>query len=159
MIQGLTSSWRQTLVHWYDALREAGRHCWPQRQAVVEGEASWLASRVISGGPVQAVEETKVDVIIHATFPRLAFTEVTMEMAGDRLLIQGKTPRKVPTAETRYANAKGKYELRICSAVLPCAVDLMHAKTSRKHDMVQITIPKKPPETLQRGTEKGQEIG
>jgi HSP20 family molecular chaperone IbpA len=105
------------------------------------------------------VEETEADVIIHATFPRLAYTQVTMEMAGDRLLVQGKTPRKVPTAESWYANAKGKYELRICSAVLPCTVDLMHAKMIRKHDMVQITIPKKPPETLQRATEKGQEIG
>lgn len=159
MIQGLKQNWRQALVRWYDALRQASVHCWPRRQASVEGESGWFASRVISGGPVHVVEETDADVIISATFPRLAFTQVTLEMAGDRLLIQGKTPRRVPAVGTWHADTKSRYDVRIRSAVLPCPVDLTNARVIRKHDLVQITIPKKTEEPLPWGKGKGQGIG
>jgi HSP20 family molecular chaperone IbpA len=159
MMQDLKQNWRQALMRWYDILRQASVHGWPRRQASVQGEPGWFASQVISGGSVHTVEETEAEVIIIATFPRLALTQVTMEMAGDRLLIQGKTPRRVSPSDTWPTDTRGRYDVRIRSAVLPCAVDLTHARMIRKHDTVQITVPKKTEEPLQRGKGKEQGIG
>jgi HSP20 family molecular chaperone IbpA len=142
MIKCRTRSWRQVLVQWFHALRQVGGHYWP-RQVKMQGEQGWLSSRVISGGPVHAVEETEAEVIILTTFPRLASTEVTIELAGDRLLIQGKS-LCASSEPGRYAvHTEGSHDVRIRSTVLPCAVDLTRARVTRKNDMVRITLPKR----------------
>lgn len=143
MIKNRTRSWRQVIVQWYNTLRQVGVRYWPRRQAKMQGEQDWLSSRVISGGPVRAVEETEAEVIILTTFPRLASTEVTMELAGDRLLIQGKTPSVLPESGRYASYTDGKHDVLIRSAVLPCAVDPTRASITRKNDMVRITLPKK----------------
>ena len=95
-------------------------------------------------GPVHAVEETEAEVIILAAFSLLASTEVTMELAGDRLLIQGKSPCASPKPGMGIGHPEeGRYDMRIRSAVLPCAVDLARASVMRKNDMVRIILPKK----------------
>jgi HSP20 family molecular chaperone IbpA len=143
MIKCRTQSWRQVMVQWYNAIRQVGICYWPRRQVKIAGEQGWLSSRVISGGPVYAVEETEAEVIIITTFPRLASTEVTMELAGDRLLIQGKSPCASPEPEMDVSHTEGAHDVLIRSAVLPCAVDLTRASITRKNDMVRITLPKR----------------
>jgi HSP20 family molecular chaperone IbpA len=143
MIKSRTRSWRQVVRQWYNTLRHVGDRYWPRRQAKRQGEQGWLSSQVISGGPVRAVEETEAEVIILTTFPRLAATEVTMELAGDRLLIQGKAPSVLPESGGYASYTDGKHDVLIRSAILPCAVDLTRASMTRKNDMVRITLPKK----------------
>ena len=117
---------------------------------MTQGEPGWLSSHVISGGPVHVVDETEAEVIIITTFPRLASTEVTMELAGDRLLIQGKIPGALSAPGADDDHAEGSHEILIRSAILPCAVDLRQASMVRKNDMVHITLPKKTLEHLHR---------
>jgi HSP20 family molecular chaperone IbpA len=154
MIKCRTRSWRQVLVQWYNALRQVGVRCWPRRQVKMKGGQGWLSSRVITGGPVRAVEETEAEVIIITTFPRLMSTEVTMELAGDRLLIQGKSPCASPEPGRYAAPTEGSHDVLIRSAVLPCAVNLTRASVTRKNDMVRIALPKKARGHLRRASGK-----
>jgi HSP20 family molecular chaperone IbpA len=141
MIESHSRTWYQVLSQWYNTLRQVGLRYW-SRQRVTMKKPGWLSYRVISGGPVHAVQETETEVIICTTFSSLASTEVTMELAGDRLLIQGKSPCVSPERGTGAAHPEGSYEMRIRSAILPCAVDLTRASVMRKNDMVRITLPK-----------------
>jgi hypothetical protein len=142
MIKNHSQTWYQVMAQWYNAMRQAGLRYWSRRRVTMKKEG-WLSYRVISGGPVQAVEETEAEVIIFTTFSSLALTEVTMELASDRLLIQGKSPCASPDPGTDASYPAGSYDVRIRSAVLPCAVDLSRASIVRKNDMVRITLPKK----------------
>ena len=135
-------TWYQVMAQWYNAMRQVGLRYWSRRRVTMT-KPGWLAYRVISGGPVHAVEETEAEVIIVTAFSPLASTEVTMELAGDRLLIQGKSPCASPAPGTDADHPEGSYDMRIRSAVLPCAVDLTRARVMRKNDMVRITLPKK----------------
>ena len=137
-------TWYQVMAQWYDAMRQVGLRYWSRRRVTTMKKPGWLSYRVISGGPVHAVEETEAEVIIFAAFSLLASTEVTMELAGDRLLIQGKSPCASPKPGMGTGHPEeGRYDIRIRSAVLPCAVDLARARVMRKNDMVRITLPKK----------------
>jgi hypothetical protein len=143
MIECPTRSWRQVMVQWYSALRQVGARYWPRQQAKIQGEQGWLSSRVISGGPVHAIEETEAEVIILTTFPLLASPEVTMELAGDRLLIQGKSPCASPEPGMDSSHTDGGHDILIRSAILPCAVDLRRSSVTWKNDTVRIMLPKK----------------
>lgn len=66
-----------------------------------------------------------------------------MELAGDRLLIQGKSPWALPQADPGVSCKEDNRDVLIRSAVLPCAVDLAQASVTRKNDILQITLPKK----------------
>ena len=138
-----SQTWYQVMAQWYDAIRQVGLRYWPRRRVTTMKKPGWLSYRVISGGPVHAVEETEAEVIIFAAFSSLASTEVTMELAGDRLLIQGKSPCISPAPGLDAVHPEGSYDMRIRSAVLPCAVDLTRARVMRKNDMVRIALPKK----------------
>jgi len=142
MIESHSRTWYQVLAQWYNTMRQVGLHYWSRRRVTMK-KPGWLSYRVISGGPVHAVEETETEVIIFTTFSPLASTEVTMELAGDRLLIQGKSPCGSPEPGTDAAHPEGSYDMRLRSAVLPCAVDLTRASITRKNDMMRITLPKK----------------
>jgi HSP20 family molecular chaperone IbpA len=142
MIESHSRTWYQLMAQWYNAIRQVGLRYW-SRQRVTMKKRGWLSYRVISGGPVHAVEETEAEVIVFTAFSPLASTEVTMELAGDRLLIQGKTPWVSPEPGPDDSHPEGSYDMRLRSAVLPCAVDLTRASVMRQNDMVRITLPKK----------------
>ena len=142
MAENYTRAWDQVMAQWYNAMRQVVLRYWPRRRVVMKKQG-WLSYRVISGGPVHAVEETEAEVIIFTAFSPLASTEVTMELAGDRLLIQGKSPCASSEPGTDASHLEGSYDMRIRSAVLPCAVDLTRARVMRKNDMMRITLPKK----------------
>jgi HSP20 family molecular chaperone IbpA len=142
MIKNHSRTWYQVMAQWYNAMRQVGLRYWSRRRVTMKKQG-WLSYRVISGGPVHAVEETEAEVIIFTAFSPLALTEVSMELAGDRLLIQGKSPCAPPEPGTDASYPEGSYDMRIRSAVLPCAVDLTRASVMRKNDMVRITLPKK----------------
>jgi HSP20 family molecular chaperone IbpA len=154
MIKCRTRRWYQVMVQWYDALWQGGMRCWPRRQVETTGEQGWLSSRIISGGPVHAVEETEAEVIIITTFPRLASTEVTMELAGDRLLIQGTSPGALLEPRMDASHTEGSHDVLIRSTVLPCAVDLTRASVTRQNGMVRITLPKEARGPLHQVSEK-----
>jgi HSP20 family molecular chaperone IbpA len=142
MTESRSRTWFQIIAQWYNAIRQVGLR-YRSRRRVTMKKPGWLSYRVISGGPVHAVEETEAEVIIFTAFSPLASTEVTMELAGDRLLIQGKSPCASPEPGTDAVHPEGCYDMRIRSAVLPCAVDLTRASMMRKNDMMRITLPKK----------------
>jgi HSP20 family molecular chaperone IbpA len=152
MIKSHLQTWHQVMEQWYNAMRQVGHRCWFRRQITIQAPG-WLSYRVISGGPVHAVEETEAEVIICTAFSPLASTEVTMELAGDRLLIQGKSPCVSSEAGTHACRPEGSYDVLIRSAVLPCAVDLKRASMVRKNDTVRITLPKKARGHLRRVSE------
>jgi HSP20 family molecular chaperone IbpA len=142
MIKDRSRTWYQVVAEWYNAMRQVGLRYGLGRQRTVT-QHGWISSHVISGGPVQAVEETASEVIIIAAFPLLESTEVTLELAGDRLLIQGKSPcaSQAPGADT--SDTAGNYDVRIRSAILPCVVNLTRASMIQQHNIVRITLPKK----------------
>jgi HSP20 family molecular chaperone IbpA len=142
MEQCLTQSWRQLLERWYHALRRTVGRRWGYRRVPAEGEPGWFSSLMISGGPVRTVEETEADVIIITTFPQLVSAEVTLELAGDRLLIQGRSASESAAVDTCTPRMAGSYAIHVHSAILPCAVHLAQARIMQKNDTVQITLPK-----------------
>jgi hypothetical protein len=142
MIKSHLRTWHQVMEQCYNAMRQVGLRYW-SRQRVTMKNRGWLSYRVISGGPVHTVEETEAEVIIFIAFSPLASTEVTMELAGDRLLIQEKSPWASPEPGTGASYLEGLYDVRLRSAVLPCAVNLRRASVSQINDMVRIILPKK----------------
>lgn len=95
--------------------------------------------------PVVDIYETGEDLYLTAEVPGVALKDVTIEVAGDELVLKGNRPfPKEGVKKEDYHRLEGSYGRFDRRFPLPGAVDKKSIKARLKDGILQVTIPKAP---------------
>jgi HSP20 family protein len=105
-------------------------------------EERWLPTFLVEGGPVIDIDETEEEVMVVAEMPGLEKDDFTVEVAGNRLILQGEKKRTAADRGAGYYYAERSYGAFARLIALPCDVEADKAKAKYRNGVLRITFPK-----------------
>ncbi len=107
-------------------------------------EMAPIASSPMAYVPKFDVTETKDSYLFHADIPGVKKEDIEIQLAGNRLTINGKREIEKETKEETYYTYEREFGTFSRIFTLPDGIDTEHAKSDLKEGVLTLVIPKLP---------------
>jgi HSP20 family protein len=101
----------------------------------------------IRGAPSIDLTETENKLILRAEVPGVKASDLEIDIVDDLLTIRGEKKQEIDKNDEDYRWAERRYGLFSRTIKLPCRITVKEVEASYKKGILEISMPKCPPET------------